>query len=86
MPGLEVIDPKTKLSYFALEEYFPVGSTVFVLDAPYYGCQANVVGGFVASRIKINITLEAEPCFKNLQDALDSAFTELLYGNFLKYY
>lgn len=76
-----MIEPKTKQSYFALEEYFPRGSTVFVLDAPYYGCQADVVGGFVASRVKINIALEPEPYFKDLKDTLHSVSTELFYGN-----
>jgi len=86
VPGLEVIEPKTKQSYFALEEYFPLGSTVFLLDAPYYGCQADVVGGFVASRVKINIVLEPEPCFKDLKDTLDSVSTELFYGNLRKWF
>jgi len=84
VPGLEVNDPGTKQSYFALEEYFPVGSTVFVLDAPFYGCQADVVGGFISSRIKINITLKPEPYFYDLQERLDSVSTELFYGKFKK--
>lgn len=82
MPGLEVIDPSTKKSYFSLEEYFPIGSTVFVLDGPFYGCQADVVGGFISSRIKINITLEPEPYFYDLKERLESVSTELFYGNF----
>lgn len=82
IPGLEVNDPCIKKSYFALKEYFPLGSTVFVLDAPFYGCQANVVGGFVSSRIKINITLEPEPFIYDLKEKLDSVSTELFYGKF----
>lgn len=84
MPGLEVIDPSTKKSYFSLEEYYPIGSTVFVLDGPFYGCQADVVGGFISSRIKINITLEPEPYFYDLKERIDSVSTELFYGNLKK--
>lgn len=82
MPGLEVNDPGTKKTYFALEDYFPLGSTVFVLDAPFYGCQANVVGGFVSSRIKINIALEPEPFVYDLKEQLESVSTELFYGKY----
>lgn len=84
VPGLEVNDPGTKKSYYALEEYFPLGSTVFVLDAPFYGCQADVVGGFISSRVKINIILEPEPDFNDLKERLESVSTELFYGKFKK--
>lgn len=69
-----------KKSYFALEEYFPLGSKVFVLDAPFYGCQADVLGGFISSRVKINIILETEPDIYHLKERLVSVSTELLYG------
>lgn len=81
IPGLEVIDPSLKESYFSLEEYFPLGSKVFVLDAPFYGCQADVLGGFISSRVKINITLEPEPYFYDLKERLESVSTELFYAN-----
>lgn len=76
-----MIDPRTKQTYFALEDYFPFGSTVFVLDAPYYGCQAEVHGGFISSRIKINIILEPEPYIRDLKNHVESVSTELFYGN-----
>jgi len=81
VPGLEVNDSSTKPSYFALEEYFPLGSSVFVLDAPFYGCKADVVGGFISSRIKINIILEPEPYVHDLKERIESVATELFYGN-----
>lgn len=84
VPGLEVKDLSTKKSYYALEEYFPLGSTVFVLDAPFYGCQADVVGGFISSRVKINIILEPEPDFYDLKERLESVSTELYYGKLKK--
>lgn len=71
------------MSYLTLEEYFPIESTVFVLDAPYYGCQAYVVGGFISTRIKVNITLEPEPCLDSLKECVESVSTELHYGKFL---
>lgn len=80
MPGLEVIDPSLKESYFSLEEYFPIGSKVFVLDAPFYGCQADVLCGFISSRVKINIILEPEPYFHDLKEHIESVSTELFYG------
>lgn len=80
VPGLEVNDSSTKKSYLALEEFFPLESMVFVLDAPFYGCQADVVGGFISSRIKINITLEPEPYYKDIKECIDSVSTELFYG------
>lgn len=86
MPGLEVNDLSNKQSYYALEEYFPLGSTVFVLDAPFYGCQADVVGGFISSRVKINITLEPEPYFYDLKEQLESVSTEFFFGKFKMYY
>ncbi|XP_029346579.1 5'-3' exoribonuclease 1 isoform X2 [Acyrthosiphon pisum] len=81
VPGLEVIDPSLKESYFSLEEYFPIGSKVFVLDAPFYGCQADVLGGFISSRVKINILLEPEPYIYDLKERLESVSTELFYAN-----
>jgi len=80
VPGLEVIDPSLKESFFSLEEYFPIGSKVFVLDAPFYGCQADVLGGFISSRVKINILLEPEPYIYDLKERLESVSTELFYG------
>jgi len=80
VPGLEVIDPSLKESYFSLEEYFPIGSKVFVLDAPFYGCQADVLGGFISSRVKINILLEPEPYIYDLKECLESVSTEFFYG------
>jgi len=86
IPGLEVIDPSLKESYFTLEEYFPLGSKVFVLDAPFYGCQADVLGGFISSRVKINIILEPEPYIHELKERLESVSTELFYGKFFRSY
>lgn len=83
---MEVIDPSLKESYFSLEEYFPLGSKVFVLDAPFYGCQADVLGGFISSRVKINITLEPEPYFFDLKERLESVSTELFYGKLKRFY
>ncbi|XP_050547911.1 5'-3' exoribonuclease 1-like, partial [Daktulosphaira vitifoliae] len=78
---LEVNDPHIKQSYFALEEYFPVGGNVFVLDAPFYGCQAEVIGGYISSRIKIDITLTPEPYFYDLRDTLNSVSIEMFNAN-----
>lgn len=86
MPGIEIKDYTTKKNYYALDEYFPVESTVFVLDAPYYGCQAYVVGGFISTRIKVNITLEPEPILDSLKECVDSVSTQLYYGKFLMLY
>lgn len=44
-----------------------------------------MVGGFISSRVKINITLEPEPCFYDLKERLESVSTELFYGKFEKY-
>jgi len=86
VPGLEVIDPSLKESYYSLEEYFPIGSNVFVLDAPFYGCQADVLGGFISSRVKINILLEPEPYIYDLKEYLESVSTELFYGKLESFY
>lgn len=53
---------------------------MFVLDAPFYGCQADVLGGFISSRVKINIILEPEPYIHDLKERLESVSTELFYG------
>lgn len=43
-----------------------------------------MVGGFISSRVKINIVLEPEPYYYDLKDQLESVSTELYYGEYKK--
>lgn len=55
------------VQFFGLKDIFPVGSQVYILAHPYYGCQAEVIN-HAENRVRVKVNQLAEP---NLRQAME---------------
>ncbi|VDP11645.1 unnamed protein product [Soboliphyme baturini] len=63
---------QVSLRYTSLSQMFPCGSTVFVLNPDFYGCEGIVLEHVNKSRVLVSVTLRSEPDLSELR-AVDAA-------------
>lgn len=63
-----------------VDDLFPVGSRVFLVGIPYYGCSGIVHQPFdkEKSRCRVTITVKAEPDFSRLIARQDVSYSPLV--------